>query len=112
MPSGEIPQRAAGALATAAKHAAQHAVDEKVRIHQCSAVHSFSCPLQRGSHARHWRRLVGLWREVLARIDEPIGLELVLLVVELAVASVRRQQLRMGAALDDLARLEDRKSVV
>src|SRR5947208_15561115 len=45
-------------------------------------------------------------REILARIDESIALEAILLVVQLPVAPVRRQQLVVVAALDDLASLE------
>src|SRR5260221_2834208 len=44
--------------------------------------------------------------EVLARVDEPVELEAVLLVVELAIAPVPGQQLLVGAALDDLAAFE------
>ena len=51
----------------------------------------------------HDRRLLRLRREILARIDEPVALEAVLLVVELPVASARAQQLVVRPALDDLA---------
>ena len=55
-----------------------------------------------------------LRREVLARIDEPIALEAVLLVVQLPVAPALREQLVVRAALDDLAALRapesDRRS--
>src|SRR6185436_14471142 len=50
--------------------------------------------------------LLRLRRKVLARVDEAIGLELVLLVVQLAVAAVEREQLLVRAALDDLAGFE------
>src|SRR6266545_269351 len=57
----------------------------------------------RGSDARRRRRrLFRFGREVLARIDKPVHLELVLLVVELPVPAVQGQQLRVGAALHDL----------
>ena len=47
-----------------------------------------------------------LRREVLAGVDEAVLLEAVLLVVELPVAAVQREQLVVRAALDDLAVLE------
>src|SRR5256885_1747503 len=50
---------------------------------------------------RHGR--LGLGREVFARVDEPVLLEAVLLVVQLAIAPVLGEQLGMRAALDDLA---------
>src|SRR5256885_16251960 len=50
---------------------------------------------------RHGR--LGLGREVFARVDEPVLLEAVLLVVQLAIAPVPGEQLGMRAALDDLA---------
>src|SRR5581483_7800453 len=58
-----------------------------------------------GDASRHLR-LLRLRREVLAGIDEAIGLELVLLVVQLPVAAVQPQQFGVRAALDDLARFE------
>src|SRR5439155_5527276 len=48
-----------------------------------------------------------VWREVLARVDEAVGFELVLLVVERPVAAAERDELRVSATLDDLAVLED-----
>ena len=51
-------------------------------------------------------RLLRLGCEVLARVDESIRLEVVLLVVELPVSATERQQLGMRAALDDLPGLE------
>src|SRR4029453_2549247 len=65
--------------------------------------------LQRVVRAQRRRDLlrIRLGREVFACIDEPVGLELVLLVVERAIAPAERQQLLVSAALDDLAVLED-----
>src|SRR5262245_33187284 len=63
--------------------------------------------LQRArSHRRDRRDLRQLGREVLAGIDEAIELDLVLPLVELAVAPVASEQLVVRAALDDLAALE------
>src|SRR2546427_4823060 len=62
--------------------------------------------LQRLPALRHRPRPRWLGREVLPRIDEAVALQPVLLVVELAVAPLERQQLLVGAALDDLAALE------
>src|SRR5262245_24329919 len=45
-------------------------------------------------------------REVLSRIDEPVPLEAILLVVQLAVPSVLGEQLFVRAAFDDLTVLE------
>src|SRR5450830_219600 len=50
-------------------------------------------------------------REVLARVDELVGFEVVLLVVERAVAAAQRDELRVRAPLDDLAVLEDQDLV-
>src|SRR5688572_27607603 len=50
-------------------------------------------------------------REILAGVDEAIHFELVLLVVQLAVPPVHRQELGMGPALDDLAGLEDQNLI-
>ena len=58
---------------------------------------------------RHW--FDRLWREVLAGIDEPVGFELVLLVVEGPVAPAERDELGVRAALDDLAVLENQNLV-
>ena len=44
----------------------------------------------------------GFRREVLAGVDEPVLLEFVLLVIQLTVPSVRRQQLGVGTPLHDL----------
>ena len=44
--------------------------------------------------------------EILARVDELVGFEIILLVVQLPVPSVDRQQPGVSAALDDFARLE------
>ena len=49
---------------------------------------------------------LGLRREILARVDEPVPLEPVLLVVQLAVPAFQLQQLFVGPPLDDLAVLE------
>ena len=49
--------------------------------------------------------------EVLARIDEPIALEPVLLVVQLPVPASLVEQLVVRAALDDLAVLEHQNLV-
>src|SRR4029079_3465512 len=49
----------------------------------------------------------GLGGEILPVVDEAIGFELVLLVVERAVAAAERDQLLGRAALDDLSVLED-----
>src|SRR6476660_5258621 len=48
----------------------------------------------------------GLWREVLAGVDEAVGLERILLVIQRAVAAPEREQLLMGTAFDDLAVLQ------
>src|SRR5688572_1900370 len=65
-----------------------------------------ACLSNSRSHPRRrGRGLFRLGREVLAGVDEPVGLEPVLLVVELPVPAVERQQLRMRAALHDLAGL-------
>src|ERR1051325_11077982 len=72
----------------------------------CSSRPSYLRGLNRVRHARRDLRLLRLRREVLARVDEAIALELVLLVVELPVAPIQVQQLRVRAALDDLAGFE------
>src|SRR5215510_8681120 len=59
-----------------------------------------------GTQRRGNFRFGQLRREVLAVVDEAIGLELVLLVVQRAVAAAERDELRVRAALDDLALLE------
>src|SRR5688572_8203835 len=60
----------------------------------------------RGAGRRHFgARRFG--REVLARIDETIVLEVVLLVVQLLVPAAEANQLGMRSAFDDLAVLED-----
>src|SRR5262245_19762455 len=45
-------------------------------------------------------------RELLARVDEELALEVVLAVVQLLVAAAAREELGVGAALDDAAALE------
>src|SRR5262249_18367337 len=60
--------------------------------------------------ARH-DRLREIRGEVLAWVDEAIEFEAVLLVVELAVASALAEQLLVGAALHDLAALQDQDLV-
>src|ERR687897_2833307 len=50
---------------------------------------------------------LGLGREILSGVHELIALEVVLLVVQLPVAAVQREQLVVRAALDDLSMLED-----
>ena len=73
----------------------------------CAAeVRSFA-PHAGGLPRRRQLRRRRFGREVFAGIDEPIALEVVLLVVELAVAAVQRQQRLVRAALDDLAAFED-----
>src|SRR5690349_20406365 len=47
-----------------------------------------------------------LWREILTGVDEPVVLEVVLLVVQLLVPPIQTDELRVGAPLDDLAVLE------
>src|SRR5262245_62045643 len=49
--------------------------------------------------------------EIFPWIDEAVALQLVLLVVQLAVAAVQRQQLGMRAPLDDLSCLEHQNLV-
>src|SRR4051812_48208002 len=49
----------------------------------------------------------GLRREILTRVDEPIAFELVLLVVQLAVAAALCDQLVVRPSLDDLPGFED-----
>src|SRR5688572_25625951 len=61
---------------------------------------------ERRPHPRQRGRALGFGREILAVVDEPVGFEPVLLVVQLAVAPVQREQLRVRAALDDLPRFE------
>src|SRR5205814_1806839 len=51
---------------------------------------------------RGWNR-----NKILARIDEAIALGAVLLVVELPIATIEREQLAMRATLDDNATVED-----
>src|SRR2546421_8397570 len=66
-----------------------------------------SCQLDCVRHAsRRDFRFLGLLREVFAGIDEPIGLELVLLIVQLAVPPVEREELGVVAALHDFTGLE------
>src|SRR6266545_4047208 len=67
--------------------------------------------LQRAAHTRRGDRLFRLRREILARIDEAILLELVLLVVQLAIPAVHREQLVVRPAFDDFAVLEDENLV-
>src|SRR5512135_511428 len=62
-------------------------------------------PRGRSDRCRHRYRL-RFRREILSRVDEPVALEAVLLVVELAVAPTRGEQLAVSAALHDLSRLE------
>src|SRR5579884_3346231 len=65
-------------------------------------------------HRPHRSRLLDLSNDVprrdrekiLARIDEPIVLDAVLALVELAISSAVREQLAMRAALHDLTTLE------
>src|SRR5687767_11264948 len=60
-----------------------------------------------GATRSHGRcHLLRFGREVLARIDESIGFEVVLLVVERSVPAAELEQLRVRAAFDDLAVLE------
>src|SRR6185437_9514415 len=84
----------------------------------------------RGISERRVRRAANAWSavsgqrrlgcEVLARVDEPVALHAVLLVVELAVAAVQREQLGLRAALhepavvehQDLVRAGDRRQAV
>src|SRR5690348_800441 len=63
---------------------------------------------------QRWGRSDGRFRlrsEVLAGVHEPVLLEAVLLVVQLAVATVLRQQLGVGPALDDLAAFDHQNLV-
>ena len=55
---------------------------------------------------RRYRHRLLLRSKVFSRIDEPILLEIVLLVVELAIPSIGLEQRFVRAALDDLAALE------
>src|SRR5260221_8959764 len=64
-----------------------------------------------GAQRRGDLRFVEVRREILAGIDELVGLELVLLVVERAVPSTHGDELGVGPALDDLAVLEDQDLV-
>src|SRR5438132_5331890 len=48
-----------------------------------------------------------LRREILSRIDEPIALEAILLVVELPIPAAAIEQLVVRASFDDLAVLQD-----
>src|ERR1041385_726117 len=54
----------------------------------------------------HDHRRFRLRREVFAGIDEAVPLQLELLVVELAIPPAHREQLAMGAALDDFPALQ------
>src|SRR5262245_17331906 len=60
-----------------------------------------------GAHRRGHLDLRWLRREVFTRVDEPVLLEVVLLVVELAVPATMSEQFGMRAALNDLAVFED-----
>src|SRR6185503_10962729 len=73
---------------------------------------TFPDPLQRPAPAppRQLDRLRHR-EEILARVDELVGLEVVLAVVELFVAAVGGEELRVRAALDDLAVFEDQDLV-
>src|SRR5438552_11936644 len=62
-------------------------------------------PVGRGQGRREGRGL-RLRGEVLAGVDEEVLLKTVLLVVQLPVAAPPGEQLRVGAALDDLAALD------
>src|SRR6266566_2077903 len=55
---------------------------------------------------RHRNSGFGLRSKILSRIDEPISLEIVLLVVQLFVATIRNQQLLVRPPLYDLSVLE------
>src|SRR6266550_2103034 len=79
-------------------------------------------PPEGGSHPEDSERVVGaeggrnlrfreLGGEILAGVDEAVRFELVLLVVQRAIPSPQRQELLVGAALDDLAVLEDENLV-
>src|SRR3954453_1706656 len=59
-----------------------------------------------GTHGHGDLRLWKVGREIFARVDEAVRLQHVLLVVERSVAAAQREQLAVGAALDDLAVLE------
>src|SRR5688572_23833860 len=48
-----------------------------------------------------WRRLGRYRQEILARVDELVALDVVLLVVELPVSTIRREQLSVRPAFDD-----------
>src|SRR5262245_50055762 len=79
-------------------------IDSSIRLSGGSTDHAppTTAPLERPSH-RHGRfRLFGLRREVFTRIDEAVALERVLLVVQLPVPAVQRQQFRVRPVLDDL----------
>src|SRR6266487_3049944 len=62
-------------------------------------------PVGRGQGRRERRRL-RLRGEVLAGVDEEVLLKTILLVVQVPVAAPPGEQLRVGAALDDLAALD------
>src|SRR5262245_55124466 len=59
-----------------------------------------------GSNRHRDLRLRKVRREILSLVDEAIRFETVLLVVERSIAAAKREQLGMGAALDDFAVFE------
>ena len=90
----EVLRARSRALATAPEHPAEHGVRAVTVRLELRRLWMPWTP----AHARFFR----LGSEILTGIDEAIRLELVLLVVQLSVASVEREQLGVRAALDDL----------
>lgn len=67
--------------------------------------------LQSGDAIRRGQRLGWRGREIFAGIDELVTLEFVLLVVELFVPAISREQLLVCATFDDLSAFQDQNLI-